>query len=182
MAIYSKNRSRIVNPQNKLNQSNMYIMAISNIRGGPLAPQINGTVFFKNVIGGVEVYVNICGLPRYQPGNKNKKPIGPHGFHIHEIGSCVLGDEDNPFASAGGHWNPTNQPHGNHAGDFPVLFSNNGISRMIFFTNKFYVKDIIDKSIIIHESPDDYQTQPSGDSGGRIACGVIKGINNFCGW
>ena len=64
---------------------------------------------------------------------------------------------------------PTNQPHGNHAGDFPVLFSNKGYARMCFFTDKFKVQDIIGKSIIIHENPDDYRTQPAaaGSAGMR---------------
>jgi len=65
-------------------------------------------------------------------------------------------------------------PHGNHAGDFPVLFSNNGVARMCFFTNKFKVADIIGKAVVIHQNPDDYRTQPAGDSGKRLACGVIK--------
>ena len=62
-------------------------------------------------------------------------PIGPHGFHIHNIGLCEITDPENPFQSAGSHWNPDDQPHGNHTGDFPVLFSNNGYFRMQFFTN-----------------------------------------------
>ncbi|MDP4091286.1 MAG: superoxide dismutase family protein, partial [Bacillota bacterium] len=71
-------------------------------------------------------------------------------------------------------WNPTNQPHGNHAGDFPVLFSNDGFARMTFFTNKLTVDQIIGKSLVIHEGPDDYRTQPAGASGRRLACGVIQ--------
>ncbi len=77
--------------------------------------------------------------------------------------------------AAGGHWNPTNQPHGNHAGDFPVLFSNDGYTRMLFFTNKFTVPQVVGKSVIIHQNPDDYRTQPSGNSGKKLACGVIMG-------
>lgn len=76
--------------------------------------------------------------------------------------------------AAGGHWNPTNQPHGNHAGDFPVLFSNHGYGSMCFFTDKFKVEDVLGKAVIIHENPDDYRTQPSGDGGKRLACGVIR--------
>ncbi|SHH90039.1 Copper/zinc superoxide dismutase (SODC) [Clostridium grantii DSM 8605] len=77
---------------------------------------------------------------------------------------------------AGGHWNPKNQPHGNHAGDLPVLFSNNGVAIMSFFTDKFKVAGIINKAIIIHESPDDYTSQPSGNAGKRLACGLIQGF------
>ena len=55
-----------------------------------------------------------------------------------------------------------------------VLFSNDGYSSMCFFTNRFNSQDIIGRSIIIHENPDDYRTQPAGNSGKRLACGVIK--------
>ncbi|WP_423244819.1 superoxide dismutase family protein [Fonticella tunisiensis] len=148
--------------------------AKADIIGGPLAPEIRGTVTFTDVPGGTEVRVEVNGLPKYKPADGKNPPIGPHGFHIHENGSCLIGDPDNPFQAAGEHWNPTNQPHGNHAGDFPVLFSNNGYARMCFFTNKFKVSDIIGKSVIIHQSPDDYRSQPAGNAGKRLACGVIK--------
>lgn len=148
-------------------------MAIAYIQGGPLAPNITGTVVFKDVPGGTNVCASIYGLPSYRPGSDGKPQIGPHGFHIHENRDCSVGDPTNPFTAAGEHWNPTAQPHGNHAGDFPVLFSNNGFAGMCFFTNKFKVQDIIGKSIIIHESPDDYRTQPAGNSGKRLACGII---------
>jgi len=150
------------------------MVAIAYIFGSSLYPSIVGTVIFKDVPLGSEVHVSINGLPDYQPGTGEKPPIGPHGFHIHNKGSCKGGNQDQPFMKAGGHYNIANQLHGNHAGDLPVIFSNNGYCRMAFFTNKFKVKDIIDKSVIIHENPDDYRTQPSGNSGKRIACGVIN--------
>lgn len=154
---------------------NMHVrMAVAHIAGGSLAPDLRGTVTFTQVRGGTEVAVEVNGLPSYRPAMDGKPQIGPHGFHIHQNGTCTVGDPSNPFQSAGGHWNPTNQPHGNHAGDFPVLFSNNGYSKMTFFTDKFNVAQIIGKSVIIHEGPDDYKTQPSGASGKRLACGVIK--------
>ena len=154
-------------------------IAVARVKGGPLAPKLKGTVWFYSVPGGTEVCVRIEGLPPYQPAKKGKDPIGPHGFHIHENGCCKIGDYDNPFQAAGGHWNPTDQPHGNHAGDMPVLFSNCGFARMSFFTNAFRVKDVIGKSIIIHQNPDDYRSQPAGDAGKRLACGVIKWYNAF---
>lgn len=144
------------------------------IQGSIFAPNLTGIVCFMDVPGGTEVYVEVNGLPLYKPGTEKNPPIGPHGFHIHETGNCGMEDMENPFSSTGGHFNPTKQPHGNHAGDFPVLFSNNGYARMMFFTNKLRVSDIIDKAIIIHENPDDYRTEPSGASGKRIGCGVIK--------
>lgn len=150
------------------------ISAIAYIKGGPLAPGISGIVYFQAIPGGTQVCVEVTGLPPYQAGSDDKLPVGPHGFHIHENGNCEVGDETNPFQGAGGHWNPTNQPHGNHAGDFPVLFSNSGTARMCFFTDKFSVPDVVGKSIIIHQSPDDYRSQPAGNAGKRLACGVIQ--------
>lgn len=147
--------------------------AAARIKGGPLAPGLRAVVTFRDIPGGTWVCVNAVGLPQYRPGGEGKQPVGPHGFHIHEGGSCEVGDPKEPFKNAGGHWNPANQPHGNHAGDFPVLFSNNGIARMCFFTDKFKVSDILGKAVIIHENPDDYRSQPAGNAGKRLGCGII---------
>lgn len=89
------------------------------------------------------------------------------GFHIHENGDCS-GD----FSSAGGHFSGTEHP--NHKGDMPVLFGNNGNAFLVFCTNRFTVDEVIGKSVIIHDSPDDFTTQPAGNSGERIACGIIE--------
>jgi Cu-Zn family superoxide dismutase len=151
--------------------------AFAKINGSELAPNLSGEVYFKDMPYGVMVYVDVNGLPDYQPGEGDNPPIGPHGFHIHGMGDCTIANPIEPFMSSGGHYNPANQPHGNHAGDFPVLFSNNGYSVMVFFTNKFKVEDIIGKSVIIHQSPDDYRTQPARNSGKRLACGVIMPVS-----
>ena len=144
------------------------------IKGGPLAPHITGWVLFEDVPGGTMVCVQVTGLPPYRPAkHENDNPIGPHGFHIHELGSCEIGNPANPFQASGQHRKPAHQPHGNNAGDFPVLFSNKGFAQMSFFTNKFKPADVVGKSVIIHESPDDYRTQPAGNSGRRLACGII---------
>jgi len=143
----------------------MHKNALANIKGNSLYPNIKGTVFFSKVPRGTEVIVKIYGLPKYKPGTAGIPQIGPHGFHIHAGANCENSD---------GHWNPDNQPHGNHAGDFPVLFSNNGYSQISFFTDRFTPKDIVGKTVAIHLGPDDYKTQPSGGSGTVIACGVIK--------
>ncbi|MGI6703405.1 MAG: superoxide dismutase family protein [Clostridia bacterium] len=148
--------------------------AVAYIRGGPLAPDIAGVVYFRDVAGGCEVRVEVTGLPSYHPAVGGKNPVGPHGFHLHQSGTCRVGDSKGPFQAAGEHWNPDGQPHGNHAGDFPVLFSNNGYARMCFFTNRFRVEDVISRSVIIHQNPDDYRTQPAGDAGKRLACGVVQ--------
>lgn len=158
------------------NKNITFHKAIAQIFGGPLAPDIHGIVTFTEVAGGIEVSIEVEGLPPYEPATRENPPIGPFGFHIHENGTCSVEDFFNPFTSAGGHWNPTNQPHGFHAGDFPVLISNDGYSKMSFFTNKFQVSQIIGKAVVIHQNPDDYRTQPSGMSGKRLACGIIQGM------
>ncbi|MBY6271799.1 MAG: superoxide dismutase [Caldibacillus debilis] len=150
--------------------------AYAVIKGGPLAPNLRGICFFSDLASGTEIFVEVSGLPPYRPASGGRSPVGPHGFHIHDHGNCAVGDPDDPFQGAGSHWNPDNQPHGNHPGDFPVLFSNHGYARMSFFTDRFRVSDIIGKSVIIHENPDDYRTQPAGNAGKRLACGVIRAV------
>lgn len=144
--------------------------AAATLMAGPIVPEISGSVTFHNVRGGTRVSVEVNGLPTYTPGNP---PVGPHGFHIHEGSGCEVGDPANPFQTAGGHWNPDNQPHGNHAGDFPVLLSDSGTAHMTFVTDRFFADDVVGRTVIVHLNPDDYRTQPAGDSGLRIACGIV---------
>lgn len=148
--------------------------AVAQIKGGPLAPELNGYIYFWDVPGGTQVLAAVSGLPLYRPARDNQAPIGPHGFHLHEFGDCAIGDPLDPFQAAGGHWNPDGQPHGNHTGDFPVLFSNRGRAEMTFFTDRFRVTDIIGKAVIIHQNPDDYRSQPAGNAGKRLGCGVVN--------
>lgn len=150
------------------------MMAYAQILGSDYAPNLKGKVIFRDIPGGVEVCVEVTGLPEYQQATDTSPQIGPHGFHLHVSGSCEIEDPSSPYTSAGEHYNPDNSPHGNQAGDFPVIFSNNGYSRMCFYTNRFSVFDIINKAVIIHQSPDDYKTEPAGNSGKRIGCGVVK--------
>lgn len=150
--------------------------AYARLMGSPYAPNLSGNIYFYSVQGGTEVHVEVWGLPLYQPASNGNNPIGPFGFHIHQFGLCEIDNPMEPYLSAGEHYNPTNQPHGNHAGDFPVLFSNNGYARMSFFTNRFKPEDITNRAVIIHLNPDDYRSQPSGNAGKRIACGVIQPI------
>lgn len=140
------------------------------LKGSALMPGIHGNVEFYPAMGGTMVVAEVTGLPV----SRGKKQPGPYGFHIHEGKTCGLGFDGNAFSSAGGHYNPTNQQHPFHAGDLPVLFSNNGVSYMVVFTNRFKPRDVIGRTVIIHDMPDDFRSQPSGDSGGRMACGVIK--------
>lgn len=139
------------------------------IQGGKGYPLIMGCVCFFDVPGGTWVCARVTGLPEYKSMTDSAEPLGPFGFHIHQNGCC-----EGDFSCAGEHYNPYNQPHGNHAGDLPVLFSENGLARLCFFTNRFKPTDVIGRSVIIHENPDDFRSQPSGNSGKRIACGIIE--------
>lgn len=147
--------------------------AIANIHGSDLAPEVHGTVKFLGIADGCWVEAEIFGLPEFSEAFENSPQTGPFGFHIHERDTCGNIHGDTPFEAAGGHWNPDGEPHGNHAGDFPVLFSNGGTAKMLFFTDRFFPDDVVGRSVVIHQSPDDYVTQPSGSGGKRIACGSI---------
>ena len=148
---------------------NIFSDAIAYIKGGKKYPKIRGTVTFKEVKEGVMVTAKIYNLPQAE----NKCNGRFFGFHIHEGTSCT-GNSDDEFANAKSHLNPTNCPHPFHMGDLPPLIENNGYSYMSVLINKFKIKDILGKVIIIHDMPDDFTTQPSGNSGTKIACGKIE--------
>jgi Cu-Zn family superoxide dismutase len=106
---------------------------------------------------------------------------GAHGFHIHEKGDCSSGDG----MSAGGHFNPHGKPHASptvadrHAGDMPMLQADG--TGVVMLTVELDVvsigggaADIVGKAVIVHKDPDDFRTQPTGNSGARVACGVIR--------
>ena len=108
----------------------------------------------------------------------NLKTIVKEDFldSIYIIGTSCTGNSNDEFPNAKAHYNPKNCPHPYYAGDLPPLIENNGYSYMSVFLNKFKVKDIIGKVIIIHDMPDDFTTPPSGNFGAKIACGEIKKI------
>lgn len=101
--------------------------------------------------------------------------LGFFGFHIHTGSSCS-GTADDEFKNALGHYNPNNCSHPHHAGDLSPIFENNGYAYSSFLTNRFNIKDIIGKVVILHEMPDDFSSNPSGDSGTKIACGKIEQV------
>lgn len=151
----------------------MITRARAYIEGGALYPEIKGNVYFTQFRDFVEVVARIHNLPEFS--RKNNKCIGPFAFHIHNGKDCEKGTIEKPFPNSGGHYNPTDQPHGNHAGDFPVLMPlKNGTAMVKFLTDKFSVDDVINLPVLIHQSPDDYRTEPAGNSGEKIACGIIK--------
>jgi len=129
----------------------------------------SGLVMFHEMDGHLMVHAKLSGL----------KPGAEHGFHVHETGSCASADG----MSAGGHFNPGGQPHGaqtaaHHAGDLPALKADaqgNADQKFMLMgpTVTAGANSVVGRSIIVHAQPDDYTTQPTGNSGARIGCGVI---------
>jgi Cu-Zn family superoxide dismutase len=154
--------------------SHMNMMGSGPAAAVTLAPttgnSTSGTVRFVQVGERVRVSGEIRGL----------KPGAEHGFHVHEKGDCSSGDG----MSAGGHFNPAGAPHGqagagmHHAGDLPSLRGDAaGVARFDFETTALRVgsgaNDVVGRGLIVHRDPDDYRTQPTGNSGPRLACGVV---------
>jgi superoxide dismutase, Cu-Zn family len=137
--------------------------------------KVSGTVTFTEVEGGVRVQASVQGLE--QPR---------HGFHIHEFGDCSAPDS----SSAGGHYNPDGSPHGGpddppgqrHVGDLGNIEGDQDgrgeydrIDRVIQLGGP---QSIIGKAVVVHAHEDDLQTDPTGESGARLACGVIEQDGN----
>ncbi len=148
---------------------NIFYNAKAYIKGGKKYPKIHGIVTFKETKNGILLTAKIDGLP-----TSGTDCIGRFfGFHIHSGTSCS-GNKEDEFADAKTHYNPNNCPHPFHIGDLPPIIENNGYAYMSVLLNKFEIKDIIGKVIIIHDLPDDFTSQPSGNSGTKIACGKIE--------
>ena len=143
----------------------------ADISGGENYPGIRGRVIFRQQKNGVLVTADIYGLPTGETGCDS----GVFGFHIHEGEDCGSNGQE-PFSNTKGHYNPGDCPHPYHAGDLPPLFENDGYAYMSFLTNRFTASEIIGRTVVIHLKPDDFHSQPSGNSGEKIACGVIKAL------
>lgn len=139
------------------------------IPSGPLAAMaciqgegnIRGTVKFYPVECATLIVARIFGLP--------ENGSGFFGLHIHEGESC--GGEN--YAETSGHYDPDSKLHPNHAGDLPPLLSRGGRALLAVETDRINVWEIMGKTVVIHELPDDFCTQPAGNAGKKIACGVI---------
>ncbi|HLR76966.1 MAG TPA: superoxide dismutase family protein [Balneolaceae bacterium] len=124
---------------------------------------ISGWVTFTKASDGVRVHAELKGLSE-----------GEHGFHVHQYGDCRADD----FSSAGGHYNPDNEKHGaptdsiRHMGDMGNI-STDGTATMDYVDHVINIDQIIGRAIIVHKGEDDLTSQPSGDAGPRVACGVI---------
>lgn len=148
--------------------------AFAIIRGSRAYPKIHGVVKFRQTNRGTLVSVEISGLPTQARLGENCGD-GIFGFHIHEGRMCGA-EKGDPFGEAMSHYNPHDCAHPFHSGDLPPLFGNRGYALMSFLTDRFTVNEIIGRVVIIHSKPDDFTTQPSGNSGEKIACGVIKAM------
>ncbi|MCH5250571.1 MAG: superoxide dismutase family protein [Lachnospiraceae bacterium] len=142
------------------------------VRGNEQHPDLCGMVLFYQTPFGVVVNAQFEGLPVMNGADANRFL----GFHIHEKGDCSQNEEFD-FNMTGNHYNPDNRSHPNHRGDLPPILNCNGISWQSFLTDAFTVMDVIGRSVVVHDMPDDFITQPSGNSGAKIGCGVIK-LNN----
>ena len=158
------------------------LFAISSL---PAAAQ-NATAALKNAEGKAVGSANLTQTPHGVLINLSVKGLaaGEHAFHVHAVGKC-----EPPFTSAGGHFNPTNKKHGMlaaegyHAGDMPNMHIPQSGDLTVEVVNASItlekgkpnsVFDADGSAIVIHAGSDDYKTDPAGDAGGRIACGVIQ--------
>lgn len=123
---------------------------------------IDGSVRFYRRKQGTLVVADISGLPESEDGF--------YGFHIHEGGNC----RGEGFANTGGHFNPAETVHPCHAGDLPPLLGCKGKAYLAVWTIRFSAEEIVGRTVVIHSHSDDFRSQPSGDSGEKIACGVIR--------
>jgi Cu-Zn family superoxide dismutase len=130
-----------------------------------------GEATFEEVDGKIHVVIYVQGL----------KPGQEHGLHIHEVGDCSSGDG----MSTKGHFNPYGKPHAHagiperHAGDLPSLKAGkDGRAKVDAMLDVITIAagtgSIVGRGLIVHADADDYKTQPTGNAGARIACGVIK--------
>lgn len=147
---------------------NTGISAKALIKGSEKYPGLTGFAVFIPTEKGTMVSVSAYGLP--QPAQPCE--YGIFAMHIHEGESCT-GNPSDYFAGAKGHYNPDDCIHPYHAGDMPQLFANGGEAHLAFITDRFTPEEIIGRTIIIHAHNDDMHTQPSGNSGEKIACGKI---------
>jgi len=132
----------------------------------------------SSVQGMVRFTTQKDGSVRVQGSVQGLAPNTEHGFHVHEKGDCSAPDG----TSAGGHFNPNNVPHARHgsghAGDLPSLRADGtGTASFDFSSRSITVgqgpTNVVGRGVIVHKDADDYTTQPTGNAGARLACGVV---------
>ena len=135
---------------------------------------VSGVVRFTALDDAVEVRYDLSGLSD-----------GPHGFHVHQTGDCSADSTGTPAGAAGGHFNPLASPHGapsnaparRHAGDLGNIDAEGGravgvvVDSVLAFSGP---TSVLGKAILVHGGEDDLESQPAGDAGARVGCGVIE--------
>lgn len=142
--------------------------AYAKLKGNSEYPGITGDACFYPEKEGTLLAIRINGLPK-KIGECNKRF---YALHIHAGDSCT----GNNFSNAGGHYNPSNCPHPEHAGDLPPLLGCGSRALMTVLTDSFTPWEVVGRTVIVHEGFDDFVTQPSGNPGIILACGEIKAI------
>lgn len=140
-----------------------YPTVCARLEGSSEIHNLVGDVYLYPFRDGTLVVVDVDGIPF----------SGFYGFHIHQHGPCDVGKGYTGFHDVGEHYNPTEQPHPYHAGDLPVLMSFDGHAFMVVYSDRFRPEEALGRAIIIHEWPDDYTSQPTGNAGQHIGCGVF---------
>ena len=143
-------------------------LAAAQVSGENAATGPTGTVWFYPLGSNTLVVADIRRLPRSDAPCSSKI----FGFHIHEGTSCAGAG----FSETKGHFNPQGCPHPYHAGDLPPLFGCNGQAYLAVLTDRFQIPDVIGRTMVIHSQQDDFTSQPAGNSGTKIACGVIRPV------
>lgn len=140
--------------------------AVAWVTGNNTYSELSGLVkFYDTPYDGVLVEAEVFGLPNVSTQGSSDF----YAMHIHQYGNC-----SGSFEKTGSHFNPTNVFHPEHAGDMIPLLGNQGYAWTSFYDKRFAIDDIIGKSVVIHSRRDDFTTQPAGDSGEKIGCGVIR--------
>lgn len=136
--------------------------AVARIQGGREAPELSGEVLFFQECGRVLVVAKLSGLPQ-------NNETGFFALHIHEGINCT----GEGFAGTGSHYNPAGEMHPMHSGDLPPLLNCQRGAYLAVRTDRFRVADVIGRTVVIHSGPDDFRSQPAGNAGTKIGCGVI---------
>lgn len=144
------------------------------LQGGPDDTDFAGTLSITPEGTGVRIMADVAGVDK----------DGKHGIHVHENGMCEhhpAGADAKPFSTAGGHFNPTNTEHAcpptdpRHAGDLGNIEVSGGKGHLELSVANLTMDQLNGKAIILHAGEDDCKTQPTGNSGDRLACGVVGG-------
>lgn len=137
-------------------------VAVAHIKGGREFPLIKGNIQFYQLPSGVLLQAEISGLPNSDSGF--------FGFHIHDGAVCA----GPSFSATGLHYSRVPALHPRHSGDLPPLLSYNGNAYMAVITDRFSISEVMGRTVVIHSKQDDFKTQPAGNAGDKIACGVIQ--------